>query len=105
VAPCFPWFLSFGNHNPTARRETSPIHESCTACIAGVAGETSAIIPDTTTVKHPADSLQGLPDANAIVKQISTKTKSRENRAPQLQVCSVGDDKAAAFLHKPCNII
>ncbi len=67
-----------------------------------VAGETSEIIPDT-TVEHPADSFQGLPDAHAIVKQMSTKTKARENRAPQLQVGSVGDDKAAAFLHKPCS--
>jgi hypothetical protein len=48
---------------------------------------------------------QGLPDAHAIVKQMSTKIKARENRAPQLQVGSVGDDKAAAFLHKPCSII
>ncbi len=43
--------------------------------IVGVAGETSAIIPDTTD-EHPADSFQGLPDARAIVKHKSTKTKN-----------------------------
>jgi hypothetical protein len=47
---------------------------SCTVCIVWIAGGNSAIIPGSTVV-HLADSLQGLPDAHAIVKYSSTKTK------------------------------
>jgi hypothetical protein len=45
-----------------------------TLCCREDAGETSAIISDT-TVEHPADSFQGLPDAHAIVKHLSTKQR------------------------------
>jgi hypothetical protein len=41
----------------------------CLHSTVGVAGETSAIIPDT-TVAHLADSFQGLPDAHAIVSKV-----------------------------------
>jgi hypothetical protein len=71
-------------HTRTACRVTSPIYESCTACIVGVAGETSAIIPGTdTTVAHLADGLQGLPDAHEIVKPSSTKTKKHTVSRPR----------------------
>ena len=61
-------------HTPTARRVTSPIHESCTASIVGVAKGTSAMISDS-DVKHLADSFQGLPDAHKTVKYLTPKSK------------------------------
>jgi hypothetical protein len=46
------------NHTPIARRVTSPIHESCTACIVRVAKGTSAMISGS-DVEHLADSASG----------------------------------------------
>ena len=55
-------------HKPTARGVTSPIHESCTARIVGVARGTWAMISDS--------AVEGLPDDNATVKHIIPESQS-----------------------------
>jgi hypothetical protein len=66
-------------HTPLACRVPGPFHDSCTACIVEVARGTSATISDS-TVEHLADSFQGLPDAYAIGKNLTPKSKVRSTR-------------------------
>ena len=61
----------------TCHQNTTPqllVHDSCTACIVGVARATSATISES-NVAHPFDSAWGPPDAHVIVKYHTPKSK------------------------------
>jgi hypothetical protein len=66
------------NHTPLARRVISPIHESCTACILGVARGTSAMNSDSGG-EHPADIASGPSDAHVTGKRLAPKSLKESN--------------------------
>jgi hypothetical protein len=83
-------------HTQTACQVTSPIHESCTACIVGVARGTSAR-PPTRAASILLTAPLGLPDAPVTVKSPTTRYKGGARRGScclfvqdLLQSCSHG---------------
>ena len=65
-------------HTPIARRVVSPTlepHDSCTACIVGVAKGTSAAMTSDSTVAHLPDSFQVFLDTHTVVKHLIPKSK------------------------------
>ena len=75
-----------------------PLHDSCTACIVGVARECKLRLRRSdSTVTHLTDSFLGLPDAHAIGKTLTVKRRRRRRRRIFVFNDTIEGPRAPAF--------